>query len=103
MQYVKNQVCNCTKEELLATSKTVEDVCLICLDEGVHCRVGNHRSGRHPNCNVTLEMFPFPELHLRCEVCFALDCRVCLGGSHPSNNPSAQPTGNEFYPLIFTS
>ena len=38
---------------------------------------------RHPNCNRCLNDFPFDKQDLRCEVCFALDGRVCLGGSHP--------------------
>lgn len=39
---------------------------------------------RHPLCYRTIGAFPFEVQHLRCEVCYELDARHCLGGSHPS-------------------
>eukprot|EP00981_Chlorochromonas_danica_P004384 scaffold877_cov198-Ochromonas_danica.AAC.2 len=44
MPFVKDQVCGSTKEELLESGLTVRDACDLCQDEGVQCRVGNHKS-----------------------------------------------------------
>ena len=44
MAFVKTQVCGASKEELLTAGQSVRERCDLCFDEGVNCRVGNHRS-----------------------------------------------------------
>ena len=44
MAFVRAQVCNLSQENLIASGLTVRDRCDLCFDEGVNCRVGNHRS-----------------------------------------------------------
>lgn len=42
--YVKHQVCQLSKEELKADGLTLRSHCEFCLDDGVYCRVGNHKN-----------------------------------------------------------
>jgi len=44
MPFVKVQVCGSYQEDLIKAGRTAEDACILCQDEGVQCRVGNHRS-----------------------------------------------------------
>ena len=44
--YVTTQVCKATKAELKDAGCKVIDACPLCLDSGVHVRVGNHCSGQ---------------------------------------------------------
>ena len=44
IQFVKDQVCKCYQEDLRAEGKTTEDSCVLCQDENVNCRVGNHKT-----------------------------------------------------------
>jgi hypothetical protein len=44
MAFVKAQVCGASKEEFLADGQSVRERCDLCFDEGVNCRVGNHKS-----------------------------------------------------------
>lgn len=53
-------------------------------------------TSRHVRCNRVLEDFLFETIQVRCEDCFALDKRICLGVSHPSR----PPPGNKFITLV---
>ena len=44
IQFVKDQVCKCYQEDLRAEGKITEDSCVLCQDENVNCRVGNHKT-----------------------------------------------------------
>eukprot|EP01031_Cornospumella_fuschlensis_P038487 gene38487-46781_t len=48
---------------------------------------------RHEGCNRSLQDFPFDHQHLQCAVCFALDGRICLSGSHPPRQPAESKIG----------
>ena len=55
MAFVRAQVCGASKEELLTAGQSVRERCEICFDEGVNCRVENHKSV--PLGIVSLYMF----------------------------------------------
>jgi len=44
MLFVKDQVCKYYQEDLRAEGKTTEDSYVLCQDENVYCRVGNHKT-----------------------------------------------------------
>lgn len=56
---------------------------------------------RHPGCFRSLETFPFDQQHLECAVCFALDGRISLGGSHPPMRPAGKLSFHGFLPSDF--
>jgi hypothetical protein len=65
MAFVKAQVCGASKEELVASGQSVRDKCDLCFDEGVNCRVENHRSiplGKVSFIIMFADIFPFHNL-----------------------------------------
>ena len=57
---------------------------------------------QHPNCRCEFEDFKESNtLIVKCEVCFTLDRRTCIGGVHKSREQPAPAPGNYLHPVHF--
>ena len=57
---------------------------------------------QHPNCRCKFEDFKESNsLTVRCDVCFTLDGRTCIGGVHKRREQLAPTPGNYLHPVNF--
>ena len=54
MPFVKYQVCGSYQEDLVKGGLGVRDACDLCQDEGVQCRVGNHKTRESATGNYSI-------------------------------------------------